>query len=246
MYVYDAETDERTLAYKSDSQRKILNIVGAENEVYIKIAFTGSFEGEEYTDSGWYVYDISAVELKCVSGGTFPPSTVLEKPELYAEYNAAVEKNPAYVPPEKRDRVNIIAIEVVKQLLWFAEEDKTAGKFRMISAPISDPNSKNSEAWEISREECPFTLGSSGVNVKGYRLFFDGANMYWAAKHYEFYSYISSGKRSLISSESKRGEMQHFEVFDKTFYLPDFGAKRTLFHRNKVRSSDTMDMVWHD
>ncbi|MBD5141665.1 MAG: zinc ribbon domain-containing protein, partial [Ruminococcus sp.] len=59
VYVYDAETDERTLAYKSDGQRKILNIVGADNEVYIKVAFTGSFEGEEYTDSGWYVYNIS-------------------------------------------------------------------------------------------------------------------------------------------------------------------------------------------
>lgn len=246
VYVYDAETDEKTLAYKSDGQRKILNIVGADNEVYIKVAFTGSFEGEEYTDSGWYVYNISADELKCVSGGTFPPSTVLEKPELYAEYNAAGEKNPAYVPPEKRDRLNIIAIDVIKQTLWFAEEDKEAGKFRMISAPISDPNVRDTETWEISREECPFTIGSSGVNVKGYRLFFDGANMYWAAKYYEFYSYISSGKRSLISSENKRGEMQHFEVFDKTFYLPDFGAKRTLFHRNKVRNSDTMDMVWRD
>ncbi len=246
VYVYDAETDERTLAYKSDGQRKILNIVGADNEVYIKVAFTGSFEGEEYTDSGWYVYNISAGDLKCVSSGEFPPSTVLEKPELYAEYTADGEKNPAYVPPEKRDRLNIIAIDVVKQVVWYAEEDKASGKFRIASAPVSDRAEENAEAWEISRDECPFTVSGSGVSVKGYRLFFDGANMYWAAKYYEFYSYLSSGKRSLISSDSKIGEMQHFEVFDKTFYLPDFGAKRTLFHRNSRHHDDTLDMVWHD
>lgn len=246
VYVYDAETGERTLAYKSDGQRKILNMVGADNEVYIKVAFTGSFEGEEYTDSGWYVYNISADEFKCVSSEKFPPSTVLEKPELYAEYRLGGEENPEYVPPEKRDRLNIIAIDVVNQTMWFAEEDKEAEKLQIASAPISDPTAKDTEAWEMSSEDCPFTIGGSGVNVKGYRLFFDGENMYWASKYYEFYSYISSGMKSLISSESKRGEMQHFEVFDKTFYLPDFGAKRTIFHRNKVRSSDTMDMVWHD
>lgn len=246
VYVYDAETDERTLAYKSDGQRKILNMVGADNEVYIKVAFTGSFEGEEYTDSGWYVYNISSDKFKCVSSETFPPSTVLEKPELYAEYTVEGEKNPAYVPPEKRDRMNIIAIDVIKQTMWFAAEDKEAEKIRIVSAPISDPGAKNTETWEVSTEDCPFTIGGSGVNVKGYRLFFDGENMYWASKYYEFYSYISSGMKSLISSESKRGEMQHFEVFDKTFYLPDFGAQRTLFHRNKVRNSDTMDMVWRD
>lgn len=246
VYIYDAETNKKTLAYKSDGQRKILNMVGADNEVYIKVAFTGSFDGEEYTDSGWYVYNISTNKLKCVSSETFPPSTVLEKPELYAEYTAGGEKNPKYVPPEKRDRLNIIAIDVVKQTMWFAEEDKEAEKFQIISAPISDPTAKEAEAWEMSNEDCPFNIGGSGVNVKGYRLFFDGENMYWASKYYEFYSYINSGMKSLISSEGKRGEMQHFEVFDKTFYLPDFGAKRTLFHRNKVRNSDTMDMVWRD
>ncbi|MCM1380997.1 MAG: hypothetical protein NC192_03595, partial [Muribaculaceae bacterium] len=242
VYVYDAETGDKTLAYKSDGQRKILNIVGADNEVYIKVAFTASYEGEEYTDSGWYVYNISAGEMKCVSSAEFPPSTVLEKPELYAEFKADGGKNPAYVPLENRGRRNIIAIDVVKNVLWYAEEDKAAGKFRI----VSELKGEESEVWEISGEECPFTVGGSGVNVKGYRLFFDGENMYWAAKYYEFYSYLSSGKRSVISSESKVGEMQHFEVFDKTFYLPDFGAKRTLFHRNKVRNSDTMDMVWRD
>lgn len=245
VYVYDAETDERILAYKSDGQRKILNIVGADNDVYIKIAFTNSFNGEEYTDSGWYVYNISADELKCVSGGLFPPNIVLEKPEFYVENTVDGEKNPEYIPTEKRERINIIAFDVVKQIMWFVEEDKSDSKYRIVSAPICDPEKRNPDVWEISFGECPFKIGSSGVNVRGYRLFFDGTNMYWAAKYYEFYSYSASGKRSLISSETKRGEMQHFEVFDKTFYLPDFGAKRTLFHRNKIQKDDSMeDMVW--
>lgn len=241
VYIYDAETDKRTLAYKSDGQRKILNIIGADGEVYIKIAFTNTLGGEEYTDCGWYVYSIADNNIKCISSDVFPPSMVLEKPEIY------VRSDPAYIPPEDRKRISIVSIDVVKNIMWYAEEDKAASRYRIYSAPIGEPEKRNTEVWEIDSERCPFKIGKKGLNVKGYRLFFDGANMYWAPKFYEFYSFSPNGMRSLTASESKIGDMPHFEVFDKTFYLPDHGAKRIFFHRNNLRRDDSMeDMMWQN
>lgn len=238
--IYDAETGVKTTAYKSDTQRKILKIIGAYDEVYINLSFTNSFEGEEYADSGWYVYSSEMDELRCVSSEIFPPHMLIEKPECYAP------GNPAYVPENERGRLNILAFDVVKQIMWLAEEDEAGEKYRIMSAPVSEPSAKGEAEWELSAADSPFTIGDNGVNVKGYRLFFDGANMYWAAKYYEFYSYAADGKRSLMSSDNNSGEMQHFEIFDKTFYLPDFGAKKTLFRRGALRNKEASDTVWRD
>lgn len=240
VYIYDAETGVKTTAYKSDTQRKILKIIGANDEVYINISFTNSFGDAEYTDSGWYVYSSEMDELRCVSSEIFPPHMVLENPEYY------VKGSPDYVLEENRCRLNILAFDVVKQIMWFAEEDKKAEKYRIMSAPVSDPSARGNVEWELNIADSPFTIGDNGVNVKGYRLFFDGNNMYWAAKYYEFYSYTADGKRSLMSSDNNSGEMQHFEIFDKTFYLPDFGAKKTLFRRGALRNNEASDTVWRD
>lgn len=240
VYIYDTETGKKTLAYRSDAQRKILKIIGADDEVYINISFTNLIEGKEYTDSGWYVYSSEMDGLQCVSSDFFPPNTLLENPECYDP------ENPDYVHPENRGRLNILAFDVVKQIMWLAEEDKAAGKYRIMSAPVSDPSAKGAAQWELNAADSPFTIGDNGVNVRGYRLFFDGANMYWAGKYYEFHSYDPDGKSSLISSDNNSGEMQHFEIFDKTFYLPDFGAKKTLFRRGALRNKEESDMVWGD
>lgn len=240
VYIYDVETGVKTTAYRSDAQRKILKIIGAHDEVYINISFTNSFEGKEYTDSGWYVYSSEMDGLQCVSSEFFPPHTLLENPECYDP------ENPDYVPPENRGRLNILAFDVVKQIMWLAEEDKAAGKYRIMSAPVSDPSAKGAAEWELNIADSPFTIGDDGVNVRGYRLFFDGVNMYWAGKYYEFHSYAADGKSNLISSANNSGEMQHFEIFDKTFYLPDFGAKKTLFRRGALRNKEESDMVWGD
>lgn len=169
-----------------------------------------SFEGKNHNDGGWYLFDLKANTISCLSDSELLPEWVVSAPKRYED----AEEKLSYQRTSKQD---IRFFDLLQDVMWVAHNDgdKDYLKAYNIAPPGKAIACEDEAPWYLSRFTNPH--------------YFDGKVMYHAPDYYHFGSFSQDGTYTELKTPATgHGRCQHFLVLGDYVYI-DTDAQYEIF-----------------